>query len=454
MTPRSSSKRTQAPSVYRVVQADGNGAGAAIYTPYGACRDAVYNHDHEMILSGPRDTGKTVSLLWKLHLSALKYPRASIVMARKQQTDLYSTVYTSFVNRVLIPSRALPILHFRGGQDKPEWIDYPNGSRIWLTGLDKSSKVLSSEHDLVYVNQAEEALLADWEALSSTTTGRAGAIPNPQCIGDCNPSHPMHWIKQRAMSATNPDGPLTLLNSTHRDNPEIYDQVTGELTAAGASRLAPLQSLTGARRSRWLDGLWAAAEGIIYECFDPVRHTVKHFTPPNTWWRVFGMDPAGARVAALWLACDPKNLTLHVYREYCEPFGVTTPEHAQKILKLSEGEAVVRWIGGAPSENQLRTDYEGAGVPLTQPPVSAIWSQIDKVIQLLHDDALVIHDNCVGLLSEIGSYSRKYRNGQPTEEIDNDAAYHLLSALRYACSWLLGSQDETFVLRHDPYRVR
>jgi len=54
------------------------------------------------------------------------------------------------------------------------------------------------------------------------------------------------------------------------------------------------------------------------------------------------------------------------------------------------------------------------------------------VYQLLRDFRLVIHDCCIGLLSEIGDYRRKLaKDGTPMETIEAKERYHLLDALRY-----------------------
>jgi hypothetical protein len=398
---------------------------------YGANADAYDCHDPEVILAGPADTGKTVALLTKIHWLANAYPGASLVILRKQLTDVFPTVLVTYKNYLLGENG-----HVRAyGGEKPQWYDFPNGSRVWVAGLDKSSKVLSAEHDVVYVNQAEELSLPDWEYLTTRTTGRAGHVKYPQVIGDCNPAHPTHWIVTRAR-----EGKLTKFDSTHRDNPDLYDQATGELTPEGEHRIGALKRLSGERLLRLYHGLWAAPEGAIYGIFDEEKHKVQAFTPSPLWPRVVGIDPFGAYIAAIWLAFDPQNAKLNVYREYSEPFGLTTPGHVRNILDASRGETIFAWVGGGPSERQARTDFVWAGIPLLAPPISDVWAGIDRVYQLLRDFSLVIHDSCPQLLSEIGSYRRKMRDGQPTETIADKESFHLLDALRYVVAWLTDAE--------------
>ena len=407
---------------------------------YGENERAYQCKDPEVMLAGPADTGKTISLLTKLHFLAWRHPGASIVIARKQLTDTYSTVLVTFQKKILGDGEDAEMVPAYGGE-KPQWFDYPNGSRIWIAGLDKAGKVLSAEHDVIYVNQAEELSLPDWETLTTRTTGRAGHVPYPQVVGDCNPAGPTHWIRTRSKA-----GALTLFESRHQDNPDLFDQGTGEMTEQGQARIGRLKSLTGARLMRLYHGLWVSPEGAIYDVFDEDKHKIKAFAIPPLWPRVVGIDPFGAYTAAVWGAFDQESNLLHIYREYYQPFGVTTAGHARAILAASVGETIFAWVGGGPSERQQRVDFAGAGIPLLAPPITDVWAGIDRVNRLLRDFAMVIHDSCPQLLSEITDYRRKLKDGEPTETIENKEQYHLLDALRYLCAYLMGPQEQAEVV--------
>jgi len=412
------------------------------YSFYGGNDAAFYCTDPEVILAGPADTGKTLALLTKLHLVAAKYPNASIVILRKRLTDTHPTVLQTFINKV-IPEYAGITTY---GGEKAQWFDYANGSRIWVAGLDKAGKVLSAEHDIIYVNQAEELGLPDWETLLSRATGRAGNVPHPQVIGDCNPSAPTHWIRARAKA-----GVLTFFESRHQDNPELFDR-EGRITEAGQRRLSALRRMTGSRLLRLYHGLWAAPEGAIYDVLDEEKHVVTAFRPPDLWPRVVGVDPIGAYVAAVWGAWDQENGVLNIYREYMEPFGITTGGHVRNVLQLSDRETIFAWAGGGPSERQARADWAGAGIPLQAPTVGDVWAGIDRVYALLKDFSMVIHDNCPILLSQLGDYRRKLKDGEPTDSIENKEEYHLADALRYLVAWLAAPVEGTRTV-YDPVRI-
>jgi len=390
-----------------------------------------------LLISGPAGTGKSRACLEKLNYCALTYPGSRHLIARKTRASLSDTGLVTFERDVLGLDHPL----IMGGPQRP-WrraYTYDNGSEIVTGGLDKPGKVLSSEYDIIYVQQAEELNLYDWEVL--TTRLRNNVLPFQQIIADCNPASPLHWLKRRC-----DDGPTAYLDSDFTDNPTLWDAEAGDWTAGGRRYLSKLDSLTGARKLRLRHGIWAVPEGAIYDVFDEEKHVVKHFDPPPLWPRIVGVDPFGAYIAAVWLAWDAQSGVLNAYREYYEPFGMTTPGHVANILKLSQGETVFAWVGGGPSERQARADWAGAGIPLLEPPIGDVWAGIDRVYQLLKNFNLVVHDNCPNLLSDIGSYRRKVKDGQPTEGIENKEAFHMVDALRYACAWLCEPGERVAVI--------
>jgi phage terminase large subunit len=129
----------------------------AIYTPYGGCLDFFYSREPEVIAHGPVQTGKTLAACWNLHILCCKYPGAQLAIVRKTYKSLLASVYQTLKLKVLDLSKA-PVRYF-GGETSPTQIQYPNKSVIWLGGMDDPSKVLSSERDKIYYNQAEEGTL-------------------------------------------------------------------------------------------------------------------------------------------------------------------------------------------------------------------------------------------------------------------------------------------------------
>lgn len=229
------------------------------------------------------NTGKTRPCLEKMDGLAITYPGMRALMCRRTYKSIKDSAVITFENKVLgaydedrgeFDPTQTPIKKY-GGENVQHY-DYPNGSRIVVGGLDRSDKVLSAEYDFIFVNQAEEISLADWETLITRATGRAGNMPYAQVLGDCNPAYPSHWILKRSTN-----GPLTRYVSRHEDNPTLFDPRTGQMTEQGRKTLHVLDNLTGARYLRLRKGLWVRAEGVVYEEWDERKHLLDRTSTAN-----------------------------------------------------------------------------------------------------------------------------------------------------------------------------
>lgn len=260
------------------------------------------SQDFEVILQGPAETGKTFAALWYLDCFLRAYKGSVGILVRKTRASVFSTVLRTYAK----------ILHLRGndakpfGGKKPEWYDYPNGSILYIDGLDKAERLLSGEFDIIYGNQIEQFTLSDWETLTTRATGRAGNAPYSQVIGDCNPASQQHWVLSRK--------PARVLPSFHKDNPRLYS-ADGQPTEAGKRSLKILSQLTGVRRNRLYLGLWASAEGMVYADFNATTMVVDWFEPPKHWQRIVGIDFGyNNPFVAQWWAIDDYGV-LWLYRE-------------------------------------------------------------------------------------------------------------------------------------------
>lgn len=242
----------------------------------GAALEAQEMIDPEWIIAGPYDTGKTWAALWRLDTEARAYPKSQWSLIRKVYADMHGSVLLTW--KKLIAIRGGVSVY---GGERPEWYDYPNGARVWVGGLDHPEKILSGERDGIYVNQAEQISEADWETITSRTSGRGAVTSTPMAWGDCNPGPENHWIVRRKQS-----GALRLLESRHEDNPDLFDDA-GRLTNAGTARLAVLDRMTGVRYQRGRLGRWVGTEGQFYTQLDEGIHVLKE-QPDFAGWPVWG----------------------------------------------------------------------------------------------------------------------------------------------------------------------
>lgn len=229
------------------------------YEPIGAARELFYCRHPEVGIVGPAGTGKTRACLERIDLLAWKYSGMRAAMVRKTRRSMTQSVMVTFGTRVLRDS------HVRFRSSSQDYI-YPNGSIIILAGMDRASKILSSEFDMIYVNQAEELSENDLEIL--TTRLRHGVMPYQQLMIDANPGAPSHPLRRRM-----DDGRMRELVSRHEDNPLLFDMARRAWTKEGERYvLGVLEHLSGVRYSRLRHGRWVSAEGAVYDEFDRGVH--------------------------------------------------------------------------------------------------------------------------------------------------------------------------------------
>ena len=339
------------------------------------------------------NTGKTISALWKLHLCALKYPNASLVIARKTQASIYGTVLRTYTEKVL--GKTATVEAYGGG--KPEWFDYANGARIWIAGLDKAGKVLSAEHDLVYVNQAEELALEDWETLTTRTTGRAGHMPYSQTIGDCNPSYPSHWMYHRDS--------LRMFYSRHEENPALYDQATGEITVRGQRTMSVLDALTGVRKERLRYGKPAQAEGAVYTEWDQSMHLIYADAVPKCERHIAAQDWGYTNPGALGVwAIDGDGRMYLVCQVY--QTGRTIDWWAETARALQAEYGYFETVACDPAEPAYIAAYQQAGLN-ARAADNAVLPGINAVKKRLAEKRLFVVRDSLRRVDESLSESRR-----------------------------------------------
>lgn len=304
----------------------------------------------EVVLSGPAGTGKSVGALLKLHALCEEVPGLRCLIVRKTRESLTESALVTYEQKVLPPGHAL---HTGQQRRTRQNYTYPNGSQIIVGGMDKPSKIMSTEYDLVYAQEGIELTEEDWEAL--LTRLRNGKLPYQQILADTNPDTPQHWIKQRAAS-----GKLLLLESRHEDNPRLYDITQRRWTPDGVSYLATLNQLTGPRLQRLRYGRWVQAEGAVYDTFDRSLHIVDVGIPPSDWPRYIAIDFGYINAfVCLWAAVDP-DTRLWVYKQLVRT-QTLVEDHAKAILHeiaMEEREIKQRIVRGR-REKQKELGEEG-----------------------------------------------------------------------------------------------
>lgn len=446
------------------------------YDFLGENADAYNSRDEEILLWGGAGSGKSLLLLTKVLTLLDKYPGCRGLFCRGTRASLTQSGLVTWESEVLGPTHRVLLANPIKRRVRQSY-EFPNGSELIVAGLDDPGKTLSTQYDFVYIQEAtEEGVTLDvWETLKrALRNGRMrkdGRVWH-QIMADCNPSSPFHFLHQRGQS-----GLLRMFHSTHRDNPRFWDEAAGDWTPEGRAYVeGTLKAMTGIRRKRFYEGVWSAAEGLVYDGFvgkpwddpaEPGHLLPAGWTPPRDWARVWGIDWGESSPTALVMcAAEPFKdaageaaARAHFYREVYrtrlrpdelgrwaarevtsgrepEPLAIVGDHDPVKVAEFERG---AREEGHPLHVQQADKRDRMEGITAVQARFDRRPDDGGKPRIFFRPDALVEPDpaidtgpNC--LIAELVSY--KYDPNSLLDRPDPNAADHALDAARYVCRHL------------------
>lgn len=314
-----------------------------VFKSRGGCREVIEARDEEVLISGPAGTGKSRACLEKILAICLLTPGTKALLLRKTLRSLGSTALETW-RKYVIPEALLTgtVVYYGGSSEEPPQYRFKNGSKVVIGGLDNPTRVMSSEYDIIYIQEATEVTIEDIEYCK--TRLRNWKIGFQQLLMDCNPGSDKHPLKLRCN-----DKICRLIESRHEDNPQLFDD-DGNMTDRGAKYLAILDKLTGVRYKRLRLGLWVSAEGVIYEEFDPTTHVLdwdydddgNRKPLPAEWPRYWVIDFGFVDPFVLKCYAKGDDGEIYMYREIYMT-GRTVAEHAQTILNIVTEKEEFTW---------------------------------------------------------------------------------------------------------------
>jgi DNA polymerase III delta prime subunit len=373
----------------------------------------------ELLICGPAGTGKTYPILAVFHTLLMDNPGLRMLILRMTRVSLSESALVTFEQEILPADGCIALADGPQRSNRRSY-RYPNGSELVVGGLDRNpTRILSTAWDIVFINEGIEMAQDSWETLASRMDRPGRDRRFGYLIADTNPAHPSHWLKTRCDS-----GASTIWNTTHEANPLLYDG--RDWTPAGLRYLARLDKLTGPRRKRLRDGLWAQGDGLWFETFDPEIHVDAVRADFHRGLKTYiGLD-SGVWTGAVWLQVrEQPTVQVTVFDCYLTE-NVTAEKNARAIrahtLEKEYGPIARVFTdpaGGAknPVGPTVFAEYERAGlVPLDRWPLRAVADSLELVNSYLGGDgnppALFIHPRCIKLIDAMVSYHRAKRAGQ------------------------------------------
>lgn len=433
------------------------------------------------MIKGPAETGKTFAACWFIDSVMRQYSGVQIVLARKIRDTIVPTVLQTYIKIINKLGGVEPY-----GGKTPIWYDYVGtGSRLWLAGLDDPGKALSSERDIIYINQCEEISVNDWEILSTRATGRAGNLDWSLILGDANPGPKNHWSTQRKS--------LYVMRSVHKDNPALFND-DGSTTAQGDKTLQILSNLSEPRRSRLFLGLDVSAEGQVYAGFDSDKHVIARFKIPFEWPRIRAIDFGFKNpFVCSWYAYDAMRNILYRYREIYFTQRLVE-DHAKQIAKcegwefdveqrlvtwhrpISERENIVATICDHDAEDRATlTKYGIENIPAFKAiklGIEAVQNRLKFDVDTQNYGIYFLEDSLVEVDPELervylptctedefdGYVWAETKDNKPNTELPVDKLNHGMDTLRYVVAFVddIGSEleaDDTIETYEEEYAI-
>lgn len=305
------------------------------YAPRGGCKAVMEHKGEEVLISGPAGTGKSRACLEKIFAICLRTPNVRALILRKTLASLGSTALVTWRRYVIAEALTTgDVVYYGGSREEPAQYRFRNGSTVIIGGLDKPTRIMSAEYDIIYIQEATEITLDDLEMVK--TRLRNWTIGFQQLVMDCNPAGDKHWLKLRAN-----ENLTHLIESRHEDNPVLFDE-DGTLTRKGEHYIGNiLDKLTGVRYKRLRLGLWVSAEGIVYEEFDPAVHVLdwdfdeegNRIPFPDDWERYWVIDFGYVHPFVLKCYAEGPDGEFYMYREIYMTQR-TVEEHAKTIMDI------------------------------------------------------------------------------------------------------------------------
>lgn len=426
------------------------------YRPYGGAASLFRCRAPEVLLEGPAGTGKSRCVGEYLLNCASQYPKCRIAVIRKTRVSLTESWMVTWETKVLSHGMDAyyldqPLDNGPGRANRSVY-NFKNGSALVLGGMDNPTRLFSTEYDIIYVNEANELREDEWESLHRAL--RNGVMPYQQLLGDCNPDHPLHWLNIRCN-----EGKTVRVLTRHHDNPSLTPEY-----------LERLSRLTGVRRKRLYEGVWAAAEGQVWMNFDAALHIIDGL--PSGIHRDAQGRPQWAMVVASIDWGYTKAGCIHVYgvdedgrmyllREvYRSQINVvaSNPGEASWLEWAKNLDLIYRpvaWICD-PAEPGFIDSFRRAGLAAVEadndviPGIDAVRDRLQKqqdhrprlyfMRHALRERCPILSDDHLpcGIVEEIPGYVfRKGDDGKPVdEEPDRGCEDHACDTCRYAVRYV------------------
>ncbi|WP_280195837.1 PBSX family phage terminase large subunit [Nocardia farcinica] len=392
-----------------------------------------YQHYRTTIWSGAVRSGKTIaSIAAFFHAVAVAPDSGLILICGRTLQTIERNILEAMQDPAKFGPLAYEVHHTRGSNTAVVL-----GRTVHLIGANDvraEGKIRGMTACLAMVDEATLLPENFW-----TQLGARLSVPGAKLLATTNPDNPQHYLKVNFIDRAGERGMrLCAWDFTLDDNPGLDDEYVASLKAENQ----------GLFYLRNILGQWVAADGAVYDCYDPAKHLVKWSELPEMQFYVgVGVDHGTTNPTAAVLIGLGADNVLYAVDEW--RYAPSNKEARWTNVQLSEG--LRGWLAGPHHPNddphqpqrvtapvhvdQAAADYR---VQLKQdglrnnPAVKDVLYGIRTVSALFSTEKLRISDKCTALLKEIPGYCWDTKATEEGKDAPIKLNDHSVDALRYA----------------------
>lgn len=371
----------------------------------------VFATEKEVLYSGAYGSGKTRALCHKVVRQAC-IPGNPVGLVRKSRVSLVRTT----LRTLLEPDAGLPPVLPRGSYDHLKGesrINIHDGGHILYFGADQADSMGSLNLGSCGADECVELGEDEWMTLLGQI--RNMADPLRQLFGACNPGARSHHLYKKFYEEKSDK--RRLIHTRSHDNtflPQDYLDV--------------LDTYTGARKQRYVEGLWVGFDSLVY---GDVWDRDVHLTHRDEGWRdiIVGCDEGYTNPAAMSKWGIDSDARMHLLDTYYKR-KILQSEFVQEAKAMGASAYIVD-----PSAAGLIAAMREAGLN-----VIGADNAVMTGIALMQDRLAVAGDgrprmtaepHCEEWTREIEAYEWDGDKDKPKKEMD-----HLMDTGRYVCAYL------------------
>lgn len=383
------------------------------------------------VWEGSIRSGKTFSSILRWLTFVATAPVAGeLVMIGKNRDSIYRNVFAPIENE---PALAFIAEHvsYKQGATTARIL----GRRVNVIGANDAkaeSKIRGMTVAGAYVDELTVLPVEFFKQL----LGRM-SVAGAQLFATTNPDGPAHWLKADYLDRLGGLPDWRRFHFTIDDNPALSEEYKTSIR----------REYTGLWYRRFIEGLWVAAEGAIYDMWDPDVHVIPwENLPPLRDMLAIGVDygttnPTVALLLGLTDEESPRLALVDEWRYEASDTGARLTDAAlsQRMRDWLAGTHTPyvsalrpRWVIVDPSAASFQVQLRADGVQGVVDADNEVLYGIRTVSSLLGGQRLIVTDKCRGFITEAPGYSWDAKATKEGVDKPIKTADHSLDGGRYA----------------------